>query len=76
MEGSSVNNLTKVIVGSLLTYNGLLEFDLAFKLVCFGVDGVTTFQGSKIGVTVELKENHAPSMLGVHCAAHQINLVV
>ncbi len=63
-------------MGSLLTYNGLSKFDLASKLVCFGVDGVTTFQGSKIGVTVELKKNHAPLMLGVHCAAHQINLVV
>jgi hypothetical protein len=37
------NNLTKVIVGSLLTYDGLSKFDLVFKLVCFGVDGVTTF---------------------------------
>jgi hypothetical protein len=76
LEGSSVNNLTKVIVGYLLNYNSLSEFDLASKLVCFGVDGVTTFQGSKIGVTMELKENHAPLMLGVHCAAHEINLVV
>ncbi len=64
------NNLTKAIVGFLLTYDGLSEFDLVSKLACFGVDGVTTFRGSKIGVIVELKENHAPLMLGVHCAAH------
>jgi hypothetical protein len=64
------NNLTKVIVGFLLTYNGLSKFDLTSKLVCFGVDGVTTFRGSKIRVIVELKENHAPLMLGVHCATH------
>jgi hypothetical protein len=70
------NNLTKVIVGSLFTYDGLSKFDSASKLVCFEVDGVITFQGSKIGVTVELKKNHALLMLGVHCAACRINSVV
>jgi hypothetical protein len=39
LEASNVNNLTKVSVGSLFTYNGLSEFDSASKLVCFGVDG-------------------------------------
>jgi hypothetical protein len=63
-------------MGSLHTYNGLSEFPLVSKLICFGIDGVTTFQGSKISVIVQLKENHAPLMLGVHYVAHQINLVV
>lgn len=63
-------------MGSLLTYNGISKFPLAFKLVCFGIDGVTTFQGSKTSVIVQLKENHAPLMLGVHYATHKINLVV
>jgi hypothetical protein len=75
-RNSSVNNLTKVIMGSLLIYNGLSDFPLASKLVCFGIDGLITFQGSKISVIVQLKENHAPLMLGVHYVAHQINLVV
>jgi len=48
----SVDNLMKVIVESLFIYSGILEFNLASKLVCFGVDGVTTFQGSKIDVTM------------------------
>jgi hypothetical protein len=57
LEGSSVDNLTKVIVDSLLTYDGLLEFNLPSKLVCFGVDLVTTFQGPKTSVTMQLKKN-------------------
>jgi hypothetical protein len=58
LEGSNVDNLTKVIVDSVLTYGGLWEFDLASKLVCFGIDGVMTLQGWKFGVTVQLKEKH------------------
>jgi hypothetical protein len=45
LEGSNVDNLTKVIMDFLLTYNGLSEFGLASKLVCFGINGVITFQG-------------------------------
>jgi hypothetical protein len=69
VEGSHVDNLTKVIVKSLLLYGGLLEFDLALKLICFGVDGVMMFQGSKTKVTVQLKEKHVPFLLGVHYVA-------
>jgi hypothetical protein len=39
LEGSNVNNLTVVIVDSLLTYSGLSNFDLASKLVCLGLMG-------------------------------------
>jgi hypothetical protein len=75
LEGSNVDNLTKVIVDSLLTYSGISESNLASKLVCFGVDGVTTFQGPKTNVITQLKKN-TPFMLGVHCVTHQTNLVV
>ncbi len=39
-----------VIVEFLLLYGGILESNLALKLVCFGTDGVMMFQGSKIRV--------------------------
>jgi len=45
LEGSSADNFTKVIVDSLLNYGGLSKFNLAFRLVCFGANGVKTFQG-------------------------------
>jgi len=43
VEGSYVNNLAKVIVEFLLFYGGLLESNLALKLVCFGTNGVMMF---------------------------------
>ncbi len=52
LKGSSADNFTKVIVDSLLTYGGLSKSNLASKLVCFGANGVTTFQGSKTGVSM------------------------
>ncbi len=52
VEGSHVNNLAKVIVEFLLFYGGLLKFNLAVKLICFGTNGVMMFKGSKTKVIV------------------------
>jgi hypothetical protein len=41
VEGSHVDNLTKVIVKSLLLYGVFSKSNLALKLVCFGIDDVT-----------------------------------
>jgi hypothetical protein len=41
-----------MLVNSITTVGGLSKGDLVAKLVSFGVDGVTIFQGFKIGVTV------------------------
>lgn len=70
VEGSHVNNLTKVIVKSLLLYGVFSKSNLVLKLVCFGIDSVTMFQGSNTRVTMQLKEKHAPLLLGVHYVAH------
>jgi hypothetical protein len=61
---------------ALLQYGGLFESNLGFKLMCFGTNGVIVFQGSKLDVIMQLKEKHAPFMLGVHYVACMINLVV
>ncbi len=61
---------------NVLQYGGLLEFNLASKLISFSVDGVLIFQGAKSGVTTQLKNKFAPYMLGVHYVAHQTNPVV
>ncbi len=76
VNGGTIDKFTKVIVGSVLQYGGLLEFDLASKFINFGANGVLIFQGVKSGVTTQLKEKFAPYMLKVHCVAHQTNLVV
>jgi hypothetical protein len=67
LEGSNVNNLLKVIVDSLLTYDGLSKFDLVFKLVCFATNGVISFQGSKTSVIMQLKKKHTHRFY-VRCA--------
>jgi hypothetical protein len=38
VEGPHADNLTKVIIKSLLVYGGLLESNLALKLICFGTN--------------------------------------
>jgi hypothetical protein len=53
------------------------DLNLAFvfqKLLCFGVDGVSTFQGTKIGVTKQINTNYAPFSISVHYMAHKCNL--
>jgi len=35
-------------------FGGLTNGDLALKFVCFGVDGVTVFQGLNISLTIQM----------------------
>jgi hypothetical protein len=48
--------------------------EIAKKLLCFGADGVTVFQGLKVGVTKQLQTKYAPFMTGMHCFVHRVNL--
>jgi hypothetical protein len=43
--GVSVDNLIKCIMDSLLNEGGLGENEIASKLVIFGVNGASVFQG-------------------------------
>jgi hypothetical protein len=61
---------------SLSWHGGLVDNVLAERLVCFGVDGMSVFQGCRCGVTQQLKDQEAPFMLGIHCMAHRTNLAV
>ncbi len=45
------DNLTKVIMETLTIGGGLSKDQIAQKFICFGVDGVNVFQGTKNGVT-------------------------
>jgi hypothetical protein len=75
-ESGTSSHLTSVIMHALLGEGGLTHEEIASKLVCFGADGVSTFQGSKSGVTTQIREKWAPFCLGVSCSSHRINLVV
>ncbi len=70
------NNLTLLIMNFLMTQGGLKKKELVTRLVCFGVDGVSTFQGLKFGIIVQIQNWYSPFVTNVHCMAHQINLVV
>jgi hypothetical protein len=63
-------------MGSLFFKGGLDQDAIATKLLCFGADGVSAFQGKRTGVTVQIKKKFAPFSTGVHYHAHKINLAV
>jgi hypothetical protein len=74
VEGSGSDNLTQVIIDALTQAAKLERLALAKMLLCFGADGVSTFQGPKTGVTHQIQSKYAPFALGVHCMAHRCNL--
>jgi hypothetical protein len=53
-----------------MEFGGLSETNLVNKLVCFGTNKVTVFQGGKNGVIAQIMQKHAPFVSGVHCMAH------
>jgi len=63
-----------MIVGSIPSGGGLDVESIANKLISFGADGASTLQDSRSGVTLQIKEKHAPFLIGVHCVAHRCNL--
>ncbi len=52
VDGNTSNNMTSMIMGNLVKFGGLIENDLAKKLISFGIDGVMVFQGAKTKVTM------------------------
>jgi len=75
-DGGIADNLTFVIMHALLEEGGLSHEELASKLVCFGADGVSTFQGPKTSITAQIREKWAPFILEISCVSHRVNLVV
>jgi len=76
IDGSCFNNLTKVIMVTLLKGGGLMKENLSKKFLCFGIDGVNVFQGGKTRVTKQIKDSWAPFSMGVHCVVRRTNLIV
>jgi hypothetical protein len=76
VDGGGADVVREMITSSLEFHGGLSERQIAEKLVCFGANGVSTFQGSRNGVTVQLQKSKAPYLFGVHYMAHRTNLVV
>ena len=54
----------------------MLGEDIRAKLLCFGADGASVFQGTRNGITSQLTKEFAHFLLGIHCCNHRLNLVV
>jgi hypothetical protein len=76
VENEIANNFNFMIVQSLMQQNGLIQGKTSKRLVCFGVNGASIFQGCCIKVITQLKEKYYPYMMGQHYMAHRTNLVV
>jgi hypothetical protein len=61
VDGTTCGNLIVVIIYSLIVFGGLLNVDIVNQVDCFGINGVTMFQGLKIGVTI-----HNLYIVGIH----------
>jgi len=68
------NTLTLLIVKALEIGGDVTLEQISKKLLCFGADGVSTFQGTRSGVTTQLQTKFAPFYMGIHCIAHHCNL--
>jgi hypothetical protein len=76
VDGATSNNLKHILVDAMVLYGDLNQDNIPFKLITFGANKVRVFQGVRTNVTVQLKNQNAPFMIGVHCTSHHINLVV
>jgi hypothetical protein len=61
---------------ALIHEGNLTREEIACKLICFGADGVSTFQGYKTGVTTQIREKYAPFSIRNHCFSHKMNLAI
>ncbi len=65
VDGFSVDNLNVVIMEALQSGRGLTLNTITQKLVCFDVDGINTFQGSKSGGMEQvISTNYVPYFTG------------
>jgi hypothetical protein len=75
-EPGTVDHLIEHIMLALMREGNLTREEIACKLVCFGADGMSTFQGYKTGVTTQIHVKYAPFSIGIHCFSHKMNLAI
>lgn len=68
------NNLTTLILKSLMEYGDLIMDQIGNKFIYFGVNGVAMFTSLQTSVTIQLRTRSTPFFIPVHYMAHQINL--
>jgi hypothetical protein len=71
VNGTTSDNLIIAIVCFVNQLVDMLGIDIANKVVCFGANSETIFQGLKENVIVQLVNSHNPYIIGIfHCMAH------
>jgi hypothetical protein len=66
----TIENIFHLMFIAMVTFRGLITKQLGAKLISMGCNGSNVFQGARISVNKQMKENVAPFFIGVHCFAH------
>ena len=75
-QGYTSDVLLAVIIG-ILSHHGKMEPNhIAEKLICFGANGVSSFQGCRTGMSKQLLNNWSLFVLQIHCYGYRFNLIV
>jgi hypothetical protein len=70
------NNLTQVLMQTLMHEGGFTKKLIGKRLMTFGADGVSIFQGTRSSFTKTIVDGWVPCSMGVHYMAHRTNLMV
>ncbi len=76
VDGGTFDNLIAVTICFLIIFDGMLEINIANKVLCFGVDTVIIFQCLKTGVIVHPINKHYPFIVRFIYIVHRCNIVV
>ena len=76
IDGGGVDVVKEMITSFLELHRDLSKRQIIKKLVYFGTDGISTFEGSQNGITVQLQKSTALYLFEVHYMAHRTNLAV
>ena len=76
LDGQRADVVKQTIISTLDLHGGVMKKELSERLVCFGADGDSLFQGCNTRISVQLKTYNAPYMFGVHCMAYRTNMAV
>jgi hypothetical protein len=73
-EGGNANYLKDMILCALKYHGSLDDDQIVEKVISFGTDGASVFQGRTHGMTKQLQDQIAPYLMGIHNMAHGTNL--
>jgi hypothetical protein len=66
----TTENIFYLMFIAMVTFGGLNVEQLGTKLISMGCDGNNVFQVVRAGVTMQMKENVAPFLMGIHSFVH------